>query len=336
MRGWTRHGINQLAGRIILSVSAVLAASQSSVDAAKLNGFEISDLSIDPKAVKRGGPPRDGIQALNYPKFIAANDAQNLRDDDRVLGVALNGMAKAYPIRILDQHEIVNDIFPDQPVVVTYCPLCGSGISFDAMIDGRRTFGVSGLLYNSDVLLFDRQSESLWSQILGTAVSGPLKGRELSSIPTLNTTWGKWKAMHPNTLALSEKTGHNADYRREVYGDYHRQSGLYFSVENRSNLYHNKARVIGLEIDGVAKAYPFVELAFEGTPIQDRVNGVEVTVKYDPVHETAQAFDVNGAEISVTSLYWFAWYTFHPDTLVYTSDKTLPSHRKRWKVKVPK
>lgn len=111
-----------------------------------------------------------------------------------VLGVFKNGIAKAYPIKIMDQHEIVNDQFSDQAVTVTYCPLCGSGVAFLAEVDGsKRVFVVSGLLYNSDVLLYDKETESLWSQIMGKAISG----QELS---TINLYWFAWHAFHPDTL----------------------------------------------------------------------------------------------------------------------------------------
>lgn len=113
--------------------------------------------------IRDGGPPKDGIPAIDRPEFIKASAAK-LPDEARVLGVYVNGIAKAYPINIMNYHELVNGRFDKSPVVVTYCQLCGSGIAFDALVKGeRRICGVSGLLYNSDVLLYDPQSESLWS-----------------------------------------------------------------------------------------------------------------------------------------------------------------------------
>ncbi len=113
-----------------------------------------------------------------------------LKPDDRILGFALNGVAKAYPISILSWHEIVNDAIKDQSFIVTYCPLCGTGMAFSADLDGEASsFGVSGLLYESDVLLYDQLTNSLWSQILQKAVSGPMKGRELAMLPLRHTTW---------------------------------------------------------------------------------------------------------------------------------------------------
>lgn len=300
--------------------------------ASSLNGFDLSNLSIERKEIRSGGPPRDGIPALFYPKFVSAREVDYLKDDERILGISIAGVAKAYPIKILDRHEIVNDRFADRFAVVTYCPLCGSGMSFDASIDGRRTFGVSGLLYNSDVLLYDRQSDSLWSQILGKAVSGPMLDRRLVGVPTLNTTWGQWKVDHPNTLVLSMDTGYATDYNRSVYGNYYRQQGIMFPVNEKSRIYHSKARVLGLTINGQSKAYPLIELANEASSVTDRLAGLSITIEYDSRSETAQAFDDTGIPIIATEMYWFAWYAFHPNSAVYQSEKTPPSQRKRWQL----
>jgi hypothetical protein len=130
--------------------------------AEQINGFDVSDALIPRSEIMSGGPPRDGIPALTDPAFESAA-AAGLAPDDRVLGLARNGIAKAYPLSIMTWHEIVNDRFDAEPVVVTYCPLCFTGMAFGAALDGRRhDFGVSGLLYNSDVLMYDRQTESLW------------------------------------------------------------------------------------------------------------------------------------------------------------------------------
>jgi hypothetical protein len=320
---------------IIYASGSLIATTLSSSAAPRLHGFDLSNLSIKRKEIKQGGPPRDGIPALFYPKFIPAAEARYLKNDDRVLGVEINGIAKAYPLRILDRHEVVNDRFSNQFVVVSYCPLCGSGMSFDASLDGRKTFGVSGLLYNSDVLLYDRETDSLWSQILEKSVSGPMVGKSLKSIVTLNTKWGSWKTSHPSTLVLSLETGHPSKYKERGYSGYNRQNGVMFPVKNRNKTYHTKARVLGLTINGQSKAYPFLELAFEGADVQDNVGGQTITVRYNVESETAQALNKSGSLIPATELYWFAWYAFHPDTEIFSSAKTPPNRRKRWQINVP-
>jgi hypothetical protein len=165
-------------------------ALSGAVCALEKNGFEIRRPLVPRDEIVQGGPPRDGIPALDEPDSVEAGDARFLKPDDRILGISLRGAARAYPIRILNYHEVVNDRIGTEPVVITYCPLCGSGMAFSSEVGGRLlTFGVSGLLYNSDVLLFDRQTESLWSQLRKQAVTGPLKGQELEMLPVAHTAW---------------------------------------------------------------------------------------------------------------------------------------------------
>ncbi len=282
------------------------------------NGFDIADPLIPKEEIHHGGPPRDGIPSIDSPEFLAVDTVEFLSNDDRVLGISRNGIAKAYPIKILDWHEIVNDQFNGEPVVVSYCPLCGTGMAFDAKVEGEaRSFGVSGLLYNSDVLLYDRESESLWSQVIRKAISGPLKGQLLKQIPMAHTTWLDWRQHHPQTLVLSNQTGHNRDYSRSPYSGYESSTRIWFPVKNQSQRYHPKELVIGLNVDGKTKAYPFAELSKSTTTINDQLGNVEVKVEFDPVNRTGRILDEEGNEIPTTIAYWFAWYAFFPDTEVY-------------------
>lgn len=283
-------------------------------------GFDLSNSLIPVNEIKDGGPPRDGIPSIDDPKFLNAAEAP-LKDNDRILGVQLNGIAKAYPVKVLNYHEIVNDRFGNDPVVVTYCPLCGSGIAFDARVNGEtKTFGVSGLLYNSDMLLYDRETESLWSQLKYQAISGPLAGEELEMINTSNTTWKAWKDKYPNTLVLSEDTGFNRDYNQDPYPGYDRSSDIYFSVSDRDDRYHPKETVIGIEINGEFKAYPFSELEKSGKrEIRDEFQGKDLRIVYDAEAKSAEVLDENGNSIPAVTNFWFAWFAFHPDTEVFTA-----------------
>jgi hypothetical protein len=287
------------------------------------NAFDLRESLIPADEIHAGGPPRDGIPALTDPEFVLAAQADYLAPDDRVLGLKLDGEARAYPIAILNWHEIVNDRIGGRAVAVTYCPLCGTGVAFDALHEGRRLdFGVSGLLYNSDVLLYDRQTESLWSQIKKQAVTGPMKGQRLRALPTTHTTWRAWRASHPDTLVLSTDTGHARNYSRDPYGDYAAERGLYFPVSARSNRYHPKEWVLGLELNGEAKAYPFSELSSSArTDIQDRVGGRKVEIRFDPANRSATAHAPDGEQLPAITGFWFAWYAFHPDTAVFTADR---------------
>lgn len=281
-------------------------------------GFDLRNSSIPVSEIKDGGPPKDGIPSIDNPKFENPENTF-LSEDDRILGVFENGIAKAYPINILNYHEIVNDDFNGQPVVITYCPLCGSGIAFDREINGKTyDFGVSGLLYNSDVLLYDRQTESLWSQLEYKAISGPMKGKELEMLNTANTIWKNWKDLHPETLVLSRNTGYNRDYSQSPYPDYQNSSAIYFPVTETSDEFHPKEMVIGVELNSSSKAYPFSELEKAGKPvITDEVSGKTLKIKYDAESKSAAIFDDQDNPIPAVTNFWFAWFAFHPETAVY-------------------
>lgn len=287
------------------------------------NGFDLRGASVPVAAIESGGPPRDGIPAIDRPKFVSARDATFLTPGDRVLGLVRHGVAKAYPVRIMNWHEIVNDRFGSEKIVVTFCPLCGTGMAFESQIGGRALdFGVSGLLYNSDVLLYDRQTESLWSQILGKAISGAFQGTALRAVPLAHTTWSDWQQRHPATRVLSMETGHARNYGRDPYAEYLRSEELMFSVAAESRRYHPKESVIGIELHGHTKAYPFVELAKAVSPLRDRIGDSPVLVHFDVTQRTGAVFDANGHELPSVIGFWFAWYAFHPNGEVFAAPST--------------
>ena len=312
----------------LLTLLAGITLSQFSPIAYSNNGFDISNAVIPQAEILRGGPPKDGIPAISDPKLIQANEADFLASDDRVVGISIDGIAKAYPISILNWHEIVNDKINDQSYAITYCPLCGTAVAFDANIDGKVTeFGVSGLLYNSDVLLYDRNTESLWSQITSSSIAGKLVGKKLRRIPTSHTTWRDWQLKHPNTLVLSEQTGHSRDYSRNPYSGYETSRTLYFAVNNSApDTYHPKELVVGLEFDGVFKAYPFVELEKNGkASFSDSINGNNITVQWDQLNRSVTIKNRAGKEIAGIQGFWFAWFAFHPETEVFRAGESSSS-----------
>lgn len=286
-----------------------------------VNGFDVRKALVPQDEIVEGGPPRDGIPALMAPHFVTAADATFLRADDSVLGVSLHAAAKAYPVRILNWHEIVNDEIAGQPVAVSFCPLCGTGAAFYAQAQGRRlTFGVSGLLYNSNLLLYDKETQSLWSQLMNKAISGPLKGTLLVSLPVTQTTWKAWRQAHPDTLVLSEHTGYRRDYAFDPYADYMSSAMLMFRVSKESHRFQPKEWVLGVAANGAYKAYPFTELAKAGTVLHDHVGGQPVEIRFDPVARSAQAFSA-GKPYPGQTAYWFAWFAFHPTTEVFQVSK---------------
>lgn len=322
VRGWDER-IKVLAGilaTIAWSLASAAALAQPDHDPARYNGFDVRGSTIPVEAIERGGPPRDGIPAIDHPRFVTAAQS-GLADRHRVLAIEHNGLARAYPVRILNWHEVVNDRFGRDAVVVTYCPLCGTGMSFLAKGDGAKSsFGVSGLLYNSDVLLYDRGTQSLWSQIAQVAVSGPRRGERLEALPTLHTTWADWRRRHPETEVLSTDTGFARDYGRDPYAGYGEVQRLMFNVGSRDDRLSLKEWVIGLEIDGIAKAYPFALLARRAGAdgiVDDTIGPRRVRIRFDRVHRTAEAFDADGRPLPGLVSYWFAWVAFHPKTEIW-------------------
>lgn len=191
-------------------------------------------------------------------------------------------------------------------------------MAFSAQVgDERLEFGVSGLLYNSDVLLYDRKTESLWSQILARAVTGKMDGTRLQVLPLMLTTWSEWQQLHPDTLVLSRQTGYSRDYERDPYAGYESSEGVYFPVKRKDPRFHPKEEVFGLEVDGQFKAYPVAALSGAGEEIRDRFAGQDLIIRYNPETRSARFFDLQQQEIPVIRAYWFAWYAFHPETRVF-------------------
>lgn len=285
------------------------------------NGFDLSKSSIPIQDIQHGGPAKDGIPAIDKPHFITAQQARFLKPTDEVLGVHHQGIARAYPIKIMNWHEIVNDQFNNKPVSITFCPLCGTGIVYKGTHQGQKlTFGVSGLLYNSDVLLYDRQTQSLWSQILAEAISGKMKGQTLETIPISHTSWLAWQKKHPNTQVLSTHTGYQRDYEQTPYAGYEQSKKTFFPTKTQSRRYHPKERVLGLTINGQHKAYPFIELAkLPSNQLTDQFAGQTIHLTFDIANRDGSIKDANGNILSSINSFWFAWFAFHEDTKIFTA-----------------
>lgn len=282
------------------------------------NGFDIADSPIPLGEILRGGPPADGIRAIDQPTFIAPDKADYLNDDDLVISVTVDSETRAYPHRILVRHEIVNDQIGKSSIAVTYCPLCGTSMVFDRVHEGKKlVFGVSGLLYNSDVLLFDRETRSLWSQLGMRGVSGDFINAPLKWLPSEIMTWRAWRAAYPNGRALSKKTGLNQTYDRSPYEGYEESDGLMVPVPDTRKELKHKAWVLGVMIGDKTKAYPLEELGGKKT-LADHLDNIPIRVEYDPARRWHKVTNTaSGEDIIAVQAYWFAWQAFYPETLIW-------------------
>jgi len=181
------------------------------------------------------------------------------------------------------------------------------------------TFGVSGLLHESNVLFYDHQTESLWSQLREEAVTGPLTGTHLKAIPSVTTTWKAWRAQHPDTLVLSTQTGFHRDYSRLPYQAYAKSPNTMFPVKHEDPRLSPKEKVVGVSIEGHYKVYPLKLLRERTGPLEDQIGKTAVKILYDPEADSAQVVEAkSGKALPAVVAYWFAWATFHPDAPVYS------------------
>ncbi|MEE9278216.1 MAG: DUF3179 domain-containing protein [Dehalococcoidia bacterium] len=302
--------------------------------------------------------PKDAIRSIDDPNFVAASEA-SLSPVTPVIGVRIGDDARAYPLAVLSSHEIVNDFVGGRAIAVTYCPLCLTGIVFDRHVDGKVVeFGVSGKLLMNVLVMYDRDSDSLWSQILGESIDGARKGTKLTVVDSLQTTWATWRALNPNTLVLK------SSIRGDSYASYYRNnsSGVHGGFVDDDRL-PAKSVVIGVVIGGTARAYPLAS-SLEQSVINDNVAGRPLLTVFAPDGVTGLIYDrhVNGRlltfdevgtdaplemtdretgsrwnrltgealsgplqgavlnRIPATNSFWFGWRDFYPNTSVYGLD----------------
>jgi hypothetical protein len=218
---------------------------------------------VDLSEIVSGGPPPDGIPPIDDPRFLAARDVDSLDPREPVIVLEIGDDTRAYPARILIWHEIVNDVVGGVPVAVTYCPLCNTGVVFERpTIDGELLdFGTSGKLYLSNLVMYDRQTESLWPQALGQAVVGPLTGTRLDLVPMQMVSWADFRSSHPGGKVLSQQTGFERPYGENPYVGYDEpDSSARFFTGDVDDRLPTKARVVGVRIGARAVAYPYAEL----------------------------------------------------------------------------
>jgi hypothetical protein len=240
-----------------------------------------------------GGPPKDGIPSIDAPQFIPVNEADEwLNDREPVVFVQANDEAKAYPIQILMWHEIVNDTVGSEPLMVSFCPLCNTAIAFKRTFDGTvLDFGTTGRLRYSNLIMYDRQTETWWQQATGDAIAGEHTGAQLEFYPASMISWGDFKSQHPNGLVLSRETGYSRNYGANPYFGYDDINQTPFLYDGTTpDQLPPMARVLTVELKHEAVAYPYDVLS-ELNVINDTVGGNDVVVFW--AEGTASALDTN-------------------------------------------
>lgn len=321
---------------IVLAVTAVLAAACSSTDSAidasgasSSEAFAVEQIAgdapedvpsaldgmtgdglpaplVDPSEVQSGGPPPDGIPPIDEPTFHRAGEVDFLQDTEPVLAVEVDGEARAYPVQVLIWHEIVNDTIAGVPVSITYCPLCNTAVGVDRRVDDRvLTFGTSGSLYQSSLVMYDRQTESLWSHFTGQAIAGVLTGTELDTIPVATIGWADWLEAHPDGLVLSRDTGFDRDYGANPYPGYDdvETSPFLFDGDADSRL-AAKERVVGTGLDEGPIAIRLEPLLADGV-IEAELAGAPITIWALPGTSSAlEGLDVSdGRDVGATGVF---------------------------------
>ena len=271
-----------------------------------LQGYEDTS-RIEPFEIEWGGVAPDGIPPLEFPPNIPAEEADYLESHERVFGVSINGEHRAYPLRIMNPHEMANDVLGGEPISLAYCTLCGAGIAYHGKFDGMETtFGTSGFLYRSNKIMYDRETLSLWNQETGQPVIGELadSGIQLNFFPTLLTTWGEWTDEHPDTTVLALDTGVSQpgsyfpeDNPNATYYEYFNTPGTMFPVWIRDDSLEAKDVVLGVKIGEATKAYPVSVLQVERV-VNDTLGETNVVVLGSEISQAAKAYERGDQEFS--------------------------------------
>ena len=279
--------------------------------------------SVPLDEILSGGPPKDGIPSIDNPKFISISEAEEwLNNDDPGIAFSRDTVDRFYPYQILVWHEIVNDTIDGKRILVTYCPLCLTGFVIDPIVKGERVeFGTSGKLWKSNLVMYDRKTDSLWSQVLAEAIVGEMTGTMLPILPSDQVRFRDWKKKFPRGEVLSRDTGEKRFYGSSPYGDYFSVTNLSLSLAKPTDtrLPHD-AFVFGITINGKAKAYNTATVKSKGE-ITDTFQGETIVLQYDKDLDVVRMFKklVDGSleRINPVSGFWFSWAAARPETELY-------------------
>jgi hypothetical protein len=289
-----------------------------------LENYDTSDPRIDLDGLVGPGVAKDGIPALTNPVRTAANRASYPSGDDRVVAVEIDDEAVAYPLLILNWHEIVNDLVGDVPIAVTYCPLCDSVSVFDrrltVMENGESStqtleFGVSGLLYNSNVVMYERSTMGLWSQVYMQAVTGPHAGRDLRHRPVRMMTFVEFRAKHPNGEVLTTETGHQREYERNPYARYFTSDRLFMEMEFGDEL---PPKTLGLGVRAEEfTAFVTAEAAMD-EPVRLETPLGEIVIKADA--DAGIYIEETPNDARIVQTFYHSWSAFYPGSRIIAAE----------------
>ena len=246
--------------------------------------------------LKRGGPPKDGIPSIDNPQFISIDEAESwIVDKEPVIAVEYEGSVRAYPLQVMIWHEIVSDRINGDPLLVTFCPLCYSALVFERTVDGEvLEFGVSGFLRHSDLVMFDRKTETLWQQFTGKAIVGDYVGTTLEQVPSQIISFNQFKQNYPNGMVLSKNTGYNRNYGKNPYTGYDDINNTpLFGAGNDEGRLPPMEKVIGVKLDEQQKAYPY-SVTREEQVINDTVGDTPLLI----IHTDGATSAMDAAQIA--------------------------------------
>lgn len=261
---------------------------------------------VDFDEIRSGGPPPDGIPPIDDPTFVDVDEVDFLADQEPVLALEIDGDARAYPVQIMTWHEIVNDTVGGVPVAVSYCPLCNSAVAYDRRVDERvLDFGTSGLLYNSALVMYDRQTETLWSHFTGEGVIGELTGSDLDVFPLATVSWQTFRDANPDGVVLSRDTGFSRDYGRNPYPGYDDVDGVPFLFQGEvDGRYTALTRIVGIEDGDDAVGIPLADLR-EVQVITGSIGGRPLVAWWAPGTASALQSEriVDGFDVGATGVF---------------------------------
>ncbi|MBX7107995.1 MAG: DUF3179 domain-containing protein [Chitinophagales bacterium] len=302
---------SQQDGRQVTTDTAIKATDSALLKEYDFSGLrtDFSKHSVPLDSIHDGGVSKNGIPAIDFPEFISVEAARGfLTEPDYGILLHSKSETRFYPFNILNWHEVVNDVLDTLPVAITFCPLCGSAIVYERLLDGDTLqFGVSGRLYESNLLMFDDKSESLWSQAMGEAVAGKYTGMKLKLLNTEVVSFEEVVEDYPSAKILSPKTGYDRNYMQNPYGDYMTSEELYFPVSHSSKLFPAKQMMYVVSTGSGSIAFDWLSLLKKGNATVKSPEGiVSVLVKKNIPYAT-----INGQPQPGYFSFWFSWFTHY-------------------------